>query len=114
MLTLTDEQRNELRTWAASRTLPAGDVFRARLILALSDGQSYSQIKTTLQTTAPTISRWKQRFEEAGMASIPVTKAVSRVWPMRKCRLESRERRSRNPPMVPPTGRAAKWRRRLG
>ena len=28
--------------WAASRTLPAGDVFRARLILALADGQTYS------------------------------------------------------------------------
>jgi transposase len=69
-MTLTDEQRSELRTWAASRTLPAGDVFRARLILALADGQTYNQIKTTLQTTAPTISRWKQRFEEAGMAGL--------------------------------------------
>jgi hypothetical protein len=39
---LTDEQRSELRKWAASRTLPAGDVFRARLILALADGQTYS------------------------------------------------------------------------
>src|SRR5580698_6287239 len=70
VLTLTDEQRNELRTWAASRTLPAGDVFRARLILALADGQTYTQIKTTLQTTAPTISRWKRRFEEAGMTGL--------------------------------------------
>src|SRR5580698_8271579 len=70
VLTLTDEQRNELRTWAASRTLPAGDVFRARLILALADGQTYTQIKTTLQTTAPTISRWKQRFEEFGVAGL--------------------------------------------
>src|ERR1043166_9117310 len=70
VLTLTDDQHCELRTWAASRTLPAGDVFRARLILALADGQTYNQIKTTLQTTAPTISRWKQRFEEAGMAGL--------------------------------------------
>jgi len=37
-LALTGEQRNELSKWAASRTLPAGDVFRARLILALADG----------------------------------------------------------------------------
>lgn len=42
-------------------------VFRARLILAWADGQTYDQIKIGLQTTAPTISRWKQRFEEAGM-----------------------------------------------
>jgi transposase len=69
-LALTDEQRSELGKWAASRTLPAGDVFRARLILALADGWSYNQIKERLQTTAPTISRWKQRFEQDGLAGL--------------------------------------------
>ena len=69
-LVLTDEQRSELSKWAASRTLPAGDVFRARLILALADGNTYNQIKTSLQTTAPTISRWKQRFEQDGLAGL--------------------------------------------
>ncbi len=34
---------------------------------ALADGKSYSQIMSSLQTTAPTISRWKQRFEQDGM-----------------------------------------------
>src|SRR5271169_3698232 len=67
VLAITDEQRGELSTWAQSRTLPAGDVFRARLILALAEGASYSQIMQTLQTSAPTISRWKQRFEQDGM-----------------------------------------------
>jgi transposase len=56
--------------WAQSRTLPAGDVFRARLILALADGLSYVQIKKTLRTTAPTISRWKQRFEQNGIEGL--------------------------------------------
>ena len=70
VLPVTEEQRSELVKWAASRTLPAGDVFRARLILALADGQSYSQIMTGLQTTAPTISRWKQRFEQEGLAGL--------------------------------------------
>lgn len=70
VLTITDQQREELTKWAASRTLPAGDVLRARLILALADGQSYSRIIQTLQTSAPTISRWKQRFEQQGMAGL--------------------------------------------
>jgi hypothetical protein len=61
---LTDVQRSELSTWAASRSLSAGDLFRARLILALADSESYSQIMVSLKTTAPTISRWKKRFEE--------------------------------------------------
>jgi transposase len=69
-LALTEEQRSELGRWAASRTLPAGDVFRARLILALAEGRTYSQIMTSLQTTAPTISRWKQRFEQDGLAGL--------------------------------------------
>lgn len=67
---ITDEQRVELTRWAQSRTLRAGDVFRARLILALAEGQTYSQIMATLQTSAPTISRWKQRFEEDGLAGL--------------------------------------------
>ena len=53
--------------WAQSRSLPAGDVFRARLILALADGMTYEAIKGSLHTTAPTISRWKQRFEQMGL-----------------------------------------------
>jgi transposase len=53
--------------WAHSRTLPAGDVFRAKLILSLADGMTYEQIVKALGTTKPTIARWKARFEEAGM-----------------------------------------------
>ena len=44
--------------------------FRARLILALADGMTNGAIKQSLQTTAPTISRWKQRFEQFGFAGL--------------------------------------------
>jgi len=64
LVSLTEEERKELTGWAQSRTLPAGDVFRARLILALADGMTYETIKSRLQTTAPTISGWKRLFEE--------------------------------------------------
>ena len=70
LLSLTLEQREELNGWAQSRSLPAGDVFRSRLILALADGMTYRAIKQKLHTTAPTIARWKQRFEEFGMAGL--------------------------------------------
>ena len=33
----------------------------------VAEGVSYRQIMATLQTTAPTISRWKQRFEHQGI-----------------------------------------------
>jgi hypothetical protein len=70
LLRLTDEQRSELTQWAQSRTLPAGDVFRAKLILALAQGKSYSRIAAQLQTSRPTIARWKERFEAAGIAGL--------------------------------------------
>ena len=63
---LSQEKRQELTRWAQSRSLPAGDVFRARLMLALSEGKSWSQIERELQTSRPTIARWKRRFEEEG------------------------------------------------
>ncbi len=44
--------------------------FKARLILALASGQSYTQIQRRLKTTAPTISRWKHRFEKDGIAGL--------------------------------------------
>jgi transposase/transcriptional regulator with XRE-family HTH domain len=67
---LSKEQRVELTHWAQSRTLPAGDVFRARLMLALAQGKSWSQIEVELHTSRPTIARWKRRFEEGGMAGL--------------------------------------------
>ena len=67
---MTAEQREELTRWTQSRTLPAGDVFRAQLILALADGVTYRAIKRELHTTARTISRWKQRFEACGMEGL--------------------------------------------
>jgi transposase len=70
VLWLTSEQRQHLSRFAQSRTLPAGDVFKARLILALANGDSYATIQADLQTTAPTLSRWKRRFEEEGLEGL--------------------------------------------
>src|ERR1051326_4111326 len=47
---------------SVSRSLPAGEVIRARMILMLAEGRSYADIQERPQTTAPTISRWKKRF----------------------------------------------------
>ena len=57
VIKLGGEEREELERWSTSRTLPAGDVFKAKLILALADGISYSQIEADLRTSRPTIAR---------------------------------------------------------
>ena len=64
---LTESQQGELSRIAQSRCLPAGYVFRARLILMLAEGASFSTIQRRLRTTAPTIIRWKQRFLASGI-----------------------------------------------
>ena len=59
---VTDEQKRELTSIAQSRSLPAGYVFRAKLILMLSEGATFAIIRERLKTTNPTIIRWKDRF----------------------------------------------------
>lgn len=69
-LTVSADEQEELRQMSLSRSLPAGDVFKARLILMLAAGRSYADIRQRLQTTAPTISHWKKRFLEQRIAGL--------------------------------------------
>lgn len=56
-ITLTEDERAELVSRTQSRTLPNGDVFRAKLVLMLADGVPYRTIQEKLDTTAPRIAR---------------------------------------------------------
>src|SRR6202795_3635490 len=67
---VTDQEREELQQMTQSRTLPAGDVMRSRMILLLSDGVAYQKIQDLLDTTAPTIARWKRRFLKHRVAGL--------------------------------------------
>ena len=69
-ITLASDERAELEQMTQSRTLPAGDVFRARVVLMLAEGLPYRTIQERLDTTAPTISRWKERFEKQRVAGL--------------------------------------------
>jgi transposase len=55
-------ERLELKRRAASRTGRADDAKRARLILKLAAGHSYSQIMRSLECSQNYIVRWKSRF----------------------------------------------------
>ena len=71
---LSAEERAELEEITKSRTLPAGDVFRARLILLLAEGLPYRTIEKRLDTTAPTIARWRSRFVQQRVAGLLETR----------------------------------------
>ncbi len=78
LLQVSSEQREELEQWAQSRALPAGDVFRARLILALANGLTYREIERKLGASSPTVVKWKSRFEQAGIAGLQAQHQGSR------------------------------------
>jgi len=65
-VSLTHYHHSKLSSIAQSHSLPAVYVFRAKLILMLAEETSFNTIKRQLQTSAPTIIRWKQRFLESG------------------------------------------------
>src|SRR5712672_1901825 len=69
-LVLTEEERQELQQMTQSRTLPAGDVMRSRMVLLLADGVAYQKIQDLLDTTAPTIACWKRRFLQHRIAGL--------------------------------------------
>jgi len=79
VIELKAEEREELTRRSKSRTLPAGDVLKARLILALADGKSYSAVEAELNTSRPTIARWKARFEKGRIAGLEGRHKGSRV-----------------------------------
>jgi transposase len=67
---LTPSERTALRDRVRSRTLPAEDVRRARLILLLAQGKSYLTIRQLLGCNPNYISRWKGRFEAERLAGL--------------------------------------------
>lgn len=69
-ITLTSPEREELIGRSRSRGLRAEDVRRARLILMLDKGDSYSDIQKALACQPSYIVRWKQRFLESRLSGL--------------------------------------------
>jgi transposase len=64
-LSLTADERVELQRRTRSRSIRAEDARRAKVILMLADGESFTTIATALGCYPAYIARWKQRFESA-------------------------------------------------
>jgi transposase len=87
---LTPSERTELKDRMRSRTLPAEDVRRARLIVLLAQGKSYLAIRQVLGCNPNYISRWKGRFEAerlAGLYSNYRGRAVAKRTPALEARI---------------------------
>jgi len=69
-LTLSKEEREQLQSFARSRTLPSALAARAKLILWSADGSSNTEIAERTGWTKATVGKWRQRFVRARMAGL--------------------------------------------
>jgi transposase len=69
-LVLTIDERTELESRLRGRTIHAEDARRARVILMLADGASYSMIEVTVPCYRDYINRWRRRFLATRIAGL--------------------------------------------
>jgi transposase len=89
-IVLAPADRRELESMTRSTTVRAGLAQRARLILALADGASYESITARWGVSATTISRWKKRFQKAGIVGLldaPRSGRPDRISPALEARI---------------------------
>src|SRR3984885_3012215 len=107
-LHLTPAQRGELAAFLRKRNLPASVAQRMRIVLLLDEGGSYRDIEEKLGAFPPTISRWKQRYQEdgvLGLATIHPGQPPQKLTPQLRAKVLERTRQA------PPDG-STHWSRR--
>ncbi len=70
VLRVNKKQRHQLATLIRRQNAPAAEVLRARIIVGLAAGASYQQLSGRLGSSSATISLWRKRFEEDGVAGL--------------------------------------------
>jgi putative transposase len=69
-LVLSPQQREQLEGMASSRSLPAGLVSRARIVLMSASGINNQEIARQLRTTKATVGKWRRRFLKQDVAGL--------------------------------------------
>lgn len=63
---LSDSERADLVSLTRSSRVPSVVGFRARIVLALAEGESTAEVAGRLGTSAPTVRLWRGRFVAEG------------------------------------------------
>ena len=61
-LTLSESERDELRSITRSRSMPQSLATRARIVLLSADGESNTDIAERLGLSKPTVGIWRKRY----------------------------------------------------
>ena len=101
-------QKAELEEIARSLSLPAGFVLRAKIVLLLDAGLSYAAVAEKLNTTTPTVGKWKKRFLAQGLDGLETHRpgqAPKKLTPKLRARILNATRHK--PKTAPLTGPVA-------
>lgn len=64
--TLTGDDTRLLKSWLRSTTLPQGQITRAKIVLALSEGKTPTEVADAQRVSCKTVHKWRNRFIESG------------------------------------------------
>ena len=67
---IDSSQKGILEQWARSRSLPARQVERARVVLLASEGKTDLEIAEKLRIGNHKVARWRKRFLKLGLAGL--------------------------------------------
>ena len=66
--------REELRSLAGSRSLPAGLVRRAEIVLLCAGGLDNKAVAERVRTSRQTVGKWRERFRTQGLMGLYVAR----------------------------------------
>jgi transposase-like protein len=69
-LVVSSEDRAVLESWTRSRAIRASRVERARIVLAVADGNGTTGTARLVGVSRPTVIKWRDRFAEHGLAGL--------------------------------------------
>ena len=69
-IVLSPEDRTQLESFVSSRSLPAGLVSRARIVLMAAEGLTNRRIAPRVGLTEQTVGKWRQRFLKQGLQGL--------------------------------------------
>lgn len=111
-LKLSPEDRRVLSGMLRATTISAGLARRARVVLALADGESYAAIAAAYGVTDTYIARWKKRVVEGGCRRLETCPAAGgRIGSIRGSKPRSWPRRRSPRPLRSPIGPPGGWHR---
>ena len=69
-VTIPDSDREQLESWARSRTVSVRVAQRARIVLMAADGRMDKDIAVETRSSLPKVLRWRRRYITHGLAGI--------------------------------------------